>query len=267
MTYPTVTSKDTYLQALEDMDSGVKGAREAVRAAQLNPDIPLGRLYIRNTAPAPVPSTDPLLHEPMQLDEPGPSQFPRVLPQVFTGTPISQPTSQTPAMGTLAGGAESDPLPCYFPPGVKLPKKVALSKHTELSVFDILNIFQRRWFLSASHLRAQALSAQKADNGKIFWVKFSPQFHTHLVKCAVALVPRLISKVKKVMFVYILELLNKEGDLAFFDLSKGDRRATAAQKEKKRLAQKRNRALRREHQKTAEEAIKGLPQWKCDLCR
>jgi hypothetical protein len=35
------------------------------------------------------------------------------------------------------------------------------------------------------------------------------------------------------MFVYILELLNEEGNAAFFDLSKGDRQATTAQKEKK----------------------------------
>jgi hypothetical protein len=35
------------------------------------------------------------------------------------------------------------------------------------------------------------------------------------------------------MFVYILELLNEEGNMAFFDLSKGDRWVTAAQKEKK----------------------------------
>jgi hypothetical protein len=136
-------------------------------------------------------------------------------------------------MGTLARGVETDPLPCYFPPGAKLAKKHALTEHAELSIFDILNIFRHHWFLSVSHLQVQALSAQKANNGKIFWVKFTPQFHTHLVKCAVALVLWLISKVKKVMFVYILELLNKEGNMAFFDLSKGDRQVTAAQKEKK----------------------------------
>jgi hypothetical protein len=143
MTYPTVTSQDTYLQALEDMDSGVEGAREVVRAAQLDLDIPLGRFYICNMVTAPIPSMATLLHVPMQLDKPGPAQFPWVLPPVFTGTPISQPTtSQTPTMGTLAGGAETDPLPCYFPPGAKLAKKQALSEHMDLSIFDILNIFQ-----------------------------------------------------------------------------------------------------------------------------
>jgi hypothetical protein len=74
--YPTVTSQDTYLQALEDMDSGIKGARGVVNAAQFDPSIPLGRLYICNTATAPIPSTVTLPHMPMQLDEPGPSQFP-----------------------------------------------------------------------------------------------------------------------------------------------------------------------------------------------
>jgi hypothetical protein len=93
------------------------------------------------------------------------------------------------------------------------------------------------------HLRANALSAQKAESGKIFWVKFTPQFHSHLVKCAVALVPHPLLKVKKVMFVYILELLNQEGHQAF-NLAKGTRIATQAQKEKKQLAWKRTRVAR-----------------------
>jgi hypothetical protein len=46
---------------------------------------------------------------------------------------------------------------------------------------------------------------------KSFWVDFAPQFHAHLVKCTVVLVPGPIQKVKKVLFVYILELLNEEG--------------------------------------------------------
>jgi hypothetical protein len=96
------------------------------------------------------------------------------------------------------------------------------------------------------HLRANALLAQKAKSRKIFWVKFTPQFHSHLVKCTVALVPYPLLKVKKVMFVYILELLNQEGHQAFFDLTKGTRIATQAQKEKKHLAQKRIHAVRQE---------------------
>jgi hypothetical protein len=214
--------------------------------------------------PAPIFSMDTLQHK--LQDEPGPSQFPWVLPLVFTGTPISQPTP-TPAMGTLAGGADiPPPEPCYFPPGKKLAKKGTLTEATELSMFDILNTFQCHWFLSVEHLRAQALSAQKANNRKIFWVEFTPQFHAHLVKCTVALVPWPISKVKKVMFCYILELLNKEGPQAFFDLTKGQRHESHAQKEKKQLARKRNCASWHEQCKAAKEAMKGLPQWKCEWC-
>jgi hypothetical protein len=105
--------------------------------------------------------------------------------------------------------------------------------------------------------QGQALSAQKAKDRSIFWVEFTPQFHTHLVKCAVTLIPWPIQKVKKVMFVYILELLNEEGQQAFFNLSKGEKQATTTQKEKKRLACKRNCTSRREYQKQAEEAMDG----------
>jgi hypothetical protein len=245
MTYPTVTSQDSYLQALEDINNGVEGAREAVIAVQHNPSVPLGRLYICNMAFTPTPSVDSWPHTPMLLNEPSPSQFPQILPPVFTGTPISQPnppgprtvwienldgsvTMKTLAMDTMAGRAGSPPPPCFFPLGSKLPKKRALSENIELSMFDILNIFWHHWFLSAGHLQAQALSAQKAEDGKSFWVEFTPQSHAHLVKCTVVLVPWLISKVKRVMFVYILELPNEESHLAFFDPTKGDQQATAA---------------------------------------
>jgi hypothetical protein len=173
----------------------------------------------------------------------------------------------TPTLDTLASGAGTPPSYCHFPPEKKLPKKKALSESMDLSMFDILNTFHHHWFLLGDHLRAQALSAQKAKDGKKFWVEFSPQFHAHLVKCAVALVPCPLSKVKKVMFCYILELLNKEGPQAFFDLSKGQRHASQAQKEKKHLAQKRNHASRQECQKVAKEAVEGTPQWQYTSCR
>jgi hypothetical protein len=129
----------------------------------------------------------------------------------------------------------------------------------ELSIFNIYNIFRRRWFLSKDHLVANVTSAQKAEDGKIFWVEFTPQYHAHLVKCAVALVPRPLHKVKKVMFGYLLELLNGEGPQAFFDLTKGQQQATLALKEKRRLAWKRNRTSRREKRKAVEAATRGIP--------
>jgi hypothetical protein len=67
------------------------------------------------------------------------------------------------------------------------------------------------------YLRTAVLLAQKAEDGKIFWVEFTPQFHAHLVKCAVVLVPHPIHKVKQGMFVYLLELLNGEGPQSFLE--------------------------------------------------
>jgi hypothetical protein len=119
---------------------------------------------------------------------------------------------------------------------------------------------------SVDHLRTAVLSAQKAEDGKFFWVEFTPQFHAHLVKCAVALVPHPLQKVKQVMFVYLLELLNGEGPQSFFNLTKGQRIATQAQKDKWQLAWKRNHASRWEHQKVTEEAEEGLPQQQCKVC-
>ena len=134
-------------------------------------------------------------------------------------------------------------------------------------VFDILNIFRRQWFLSRSHLLANVLSAQKSEDGLISWVEFSPPFHSHLVKCALALVPRPVPRVKRVMFVFILELLNQEGHLAFFDLQKGGRKANNAQKEKRRLARKRSRAAKREREREAAKAAKLPPRERsCLVC-
>ena len=157
----------------------------------------------------------------------------------------------------------SKPVVAHTPPpkpkGVKPP--TPSSGGVELSVFDILNIFRRRWFLSRSHLLTNVISAQKAEDGNISWVEFSSPFHAHLVKCAIALVPHPVpvAKVKKVMFVFVLELLNREGHMAFFELQKGGRKANNAQKEKWRLARKRSRAAKREREREAAKAAQ-LPQ-------
>ncbi|KAF8495652.1 hypothetical protein F5888DRAFT_1804618 [Russula emetica] len=134
----------------------------------------------------------------------------------------------------------------------KKPNSVTI----EHSVFDIHNTFRRRWFLLRANLLTNVISAQKDEDGNISWVEFSPQYHSHLVKCAVALVPHPVIKVKKVMFVYILELLNEKGNLAFFDLQAGGRKANNAQKEKRHLARKRCCASKREREREAAKAAK-----------
>jgi hypothetical protein len=98
----------------------------------------------------------------------------------------------------------------------------------EPSVFDILNVFRSRWFLNRDHLIANVLSAQKAEDGRYTWVDFLPPFHTHLVQRARTLLPPLcpVAKGKKVLFVYILEIL--DGDRAqsgsFWEVPKKRRR-------------------------------------------
>ena len=169
--------------------------------------------------------------------------------------------------------------PAQKPKGRVKPLSNSSSELVELSVFDILNIFRRRWFLSRSHLLANVISAQKAEDGNISWVEFSSPYHAHLVKCAIALMPHPVpgvkvtthpvpvAKVKRVMFVFVLELLNQEGHLAFFELQKGGRKANNAQKEKRRLARKRSRAAKREREREAAKADNlPLRQRTCLVC-
>ncbi|KAI0282672.1 hypothetical protein BC826DRAFT_1064145 [Russula brevipes] len=158
------------------------------------------------------------------------------------------------------------PTPTQKPKGGSGPRR-ASPGDVELSVFDIHNIFRRRWFLSRTNLLTNVISAQKDEDGNISWVEFTPQYHSHLVKCAVALVPHPVLKVKKVMFVYILELLNREGHMAFFELQKGGRKANNAQKEKRCLARKRSRAAKREREREAAKAAKLPPRERqCVAC-
>jgi hypothetical protein len=264
--FPILTLND-YKLACRHVKAKVPSAEEAYQAAKAALDtVPLGDIDVAlatlkathesliQLSPPSTPSVTPPW--PPSPQEAAGSNSRDFSPSVFTGTPISQPSS-TPPVYTAGRAGETPQDPIYFPPKEKPPPCRALSANDELSVFDIHNIFHRRWFLSSDHVLAKAISAQKDEDGKIFWVEFDPQFHAHLVKCAVALVPRPIKKVKKVMFGYILEILNREAPKAFFDLTKGPRLATKAQKEKKRLAQKRNRASRREARRAAEEAANG----------
>jgi len=60
-------------------------------------------------------------------------------------------------------------------------------------------------------------SAQWTDGSSIDWVEFPPVAHTHLVRCAIKLAPSVpAAKVKRVMFVYLLEVLNDDGPVSSF---------------------------------------------------
>ena len=199
--------------------------------------------------PARSTRSNPLPPSPLPLP---PSPVDEEMVEVFAPPPA--PPAEVPKAGAA--------------PGRRNDGRVLTAKdNPSPGVFDILNVFRRQWFLSRSHLLANGLSAQKSEDGLISWVEFSPPFHSHLVKCALALVPRPVPRVKRVMFVFILELLNRDGHLAFFELQKGGRKANNAQKEKRRLARKRSRAAKREREREAAKAAQLPPRERsCLVC-
>ncbi|KAI0278743.1 hypothetical protein BC826DRAFT_1161654 [Russula brevipes] len=144
----------------------------------------------------------------------------------------------------LSPSSEESPMastPTQKPKGGSRPRR-ASPGDVELSVFDIHNIFRRRWFLSRANLLTNVISAQKDEDGNISWVEFTPQYHSHL-------------------------LLNQEGHTAFFELQKGGRKANNAQKEKRCLARKRSRAAKREREREAAKAAKLPPhERQCESC-
>src|SRR6266850_6723933 len=140
---------------------------------------------------------------------------------------LSSPLALSPAPPVAAPSLEVPPLPLKN--GNKQADKSTWDRGVAgvvlddgPSIFDILNVFRRQWFLHRDHLLANILSAQKDDAGNIVWVDFLPPFHTHLVRRAFALLPPLCpeAKGKKVMFVFLLEVIAGEGPTTFFDLPK-----------------------------------------------
>ena len=82
------------------------------------------------------------------------------------------------------------------------------------SVFDIVNLFRLRWFLNRDWLLSFVASAQRSESGHIEWVEFLPNGHVHLVRSAFKLVPPTplvpAAKIKRCMFAFIIEFLNRE---------------------------------------------------------
>ena len=93
-----------------------------------------------------------------------------------------------------------------------------MSLLSDPSVFDILNLFRHHWFILRDWLVSLIASAQQTNGSSIDWVEFHPAVHSHLVRCAIKLAPSVpTAKVKQVMFIYLLEVLNGDGpELSFF---------------------------------------------------
>jgi len=95
------------------------------------------------------------------LDHPTPSSGPASSKAV---PPHSlSPPAAPPAKRQWSGAPEAPPV-------------APLSGSQEPSIFDVLIIFRRRWFLNRDHLIANILSATKDDAGRLDWIDFLPPF-------------------------------------------------------------------------------------------
>ncbi|KAG2108753.1 uncharacterized protein F5147DRAFT_836967 [Suillus discolor] len=128
----------------------------------------------------------------------------------------------------------------------------------DYSVFDILNVFRCCLFISQSDLVGHTVMATKSEMGQFTWLTLRPVYHSMVVKTALCTLfgdhyyPRLVNKIKSVLFVYLLEVANEEAPDAFFALEKGSTTHNRANREKKRLARKRSRAAKRERTRILE---------------
>jgi hypothetical protein len=182
--------------------AGSPPASISALSSSVGPSAPLGVNKSR-VAAAVLAGISPTLH----LD-PSPCPSP---PRAASEAPLS----------ALAEARATDANSTWRPPYYEI----------EVSVFNLLNHFQKWWFLSWDHILKHVMGAQKAPNGHTFtWVKFTPQFHSYLIHSVLWLVsqcyymesprppPGLVKKVKKVLFMFILELLLEEPHAGFFDL-------------------------------------------------
>ena len=82
------------------------------------------------------------------------------------------------------------------------------------SVFEVLNLFRACWFLNREHLMSLTLAAVKgSDNNDITWIDLLPSSHTHLLGQAKNLAPPSypLPLLKRVMFTFLLEVINSQG--------------------------------------------------------
>ena len=97
------------------------------------------------------------------------------------------------------------------------PTPAPPAKHSPPSAEELcLKTFCACWFIDKDWLVSFIVSAQRLKpDAPITWVEFVPKGHTHLVCCALKLVPPTrtlpLAKVKECMFLFILEVLNSPG--------------------------------------------------------
>ena len=103
------------------------------------------------------------------------------------------------------------------PPSAPSAPPAPAAKHSPPSAEALcLKTFGSCWFLDKDWLISFIASAQRLKpDAPITWVEFVPKGHTHLVRCALKLIPPTralpLAKVKECMFSFILEVLNGPG--------------------------------------------------------
>ena len=112
----------------------------------------------------------------------------------------------------LLGPLPLSSLRVILPPAMPSTASAPIIDHP--SVFDVLNLFRACWFLNREHLLSLILAAVKGgDNNNIMWIDLIPNSHTHLLRQAKALAPPSypLSLLKRVMFTFLLEVVNSHG--------------------------------------------------------
>ncbi|KAI9431696.1 hypothetical protein H4582DRAFT_2198849 [Lactarius indigo] len=130
----------------------------------------------------------------------------------------------------------------------------------DLSVFDLLNIARRRYFISRDELISNITEASKDAFGLFDWVVLKKDYHSKVVSKFIwtlgdgkRLTPRSVEKIKKILFVFLLDVLNGVSVGDFFALKKGETLENRAKHEIKRMARKRARAAKRERVRMAQQ--------------
>ncbi|KAF8241188.1 hypothetical protein K440DRAFT_637797 [Wilcoxina mikolae CBS 423.85] len=128
---------------------------------------------------------------------------------------------------------------------------VAAMEQKRVSARDMLN---KCLFVRTSDLLVKITSAAKSVDGKFFWVTLDKQYHSVLVKTALAIASRSeltfpIGLLKEELFSHLLQILNGEPQSDFFCSQKIEAKANRANRERKRLARKRSRAAARERKR------------------
>ena len=115
-----------------------------------------------------------------------------------------------------AGSTPTQPAGLPVPCSIGLVPQSGVRPLDNPSVFDVLNIFCAYWFLNCKHLLSLVLSAVKGRaNNKVTWVDLLPQAHSHLLHQAKNLAPLSYPSalLKRVMFIYLLEIVNNSWPL------------------------------------------------------